>query len=127
MVEELYPRQRGTDEQLVLSNTEGVISKGYLIVANIDSGDEERKACASNDQTVKISLVKKKDFSCQGPSGRGVVYYDVTMKDKSALKMNREVLEDEDAPIDTEVFITDVTTGEDAYPFWPGNTQGLYA
>lgn len=31
--------------------------------------------------------------------------------------MNGKVLEDEEAPIDTDVFITDVTTGEDAYPF----------
>ena len=66
---------------------------------------------------MKIGLVKKNDFSCQGPGGRRVVYYDVTMKDKDALKMNREALEDEEAPIETEVFITDVTTGEDAYPF----------
>ena len=66
---------------------------------------------------MKIGLVKKNDFSCQGLGGRGVVYYDVTMKDKYALKMNGKVLEDEEAPIDTDVFITDVTTGEDAYPF----------
>jgi hypothetical protein len=78
MVEELYSRQRETDEQLVLSNTESVINKGCLIVANIDSGDEERKACAPNDQPVKIGLVEKKDFSYQGLGGRGVVYYDVT-------------------------------------------------
>lgn len=41
MVEELYSRQRVADEQLALSNAERVINKGHLIIANIDSGDEE--------------------------------------------------------------------------------------
>lgn len=80
-VEKLNSRQREAYEQVVLSNTDGITAKGLSLVMELDGGDEERKARASLDQLVKLDLAKKKDVSYQGFGGRGIVYYDTTIKD----------------------------------------------
>lgn len=94
----LNSRQREAYEQLVLSNPEGVTAKGLSLVMDFDGGDEERKARASLDQLVKFGLAIKKDFSYQGSGGRGIVYYDATIKDEHCFSMTREAPEVEEAP-----------------------------
>ena len=93
IAERLNSRQRDVYEQLVLSNTEGITAKGLALVVSFDGGDEERKARASLDQLVKYGLAKKKDFSYQGAGGRGVVFYDATIKDAERLGKTGEVKE----------------------------------
>ena len=101
-VAKLNSRQREAYEQLVLSNTEGITAKGLSLMMDFDGGDEERKARASLDQLVKFDLAKKKDASHQGSGGRGIVYYDATIKDEEKLDMAGEVPEVEEASEDAE-------------------------
>jgi len=101
-LEKLNSRQREAYDQLVLSNTEGLTAKRLSLVMDFDGGDEERKARASLDQLVKFDLAKKKDVSYQGCSGRGIVYYDATIKDEEKLDMAGEVPEVEEALEDAE-------------------------
>jgi hypothetical protein len=111
IVERLNSRQRDVYEQLVLSNTEGITAKGLALVVSFDGGDEERKARASLDQLVKYGLAKKKDFSYQGTGGRGVVFYDATIKDAESLGKTGEVEEV------SEGSRADTIEEDDAIPF----------
>ena len=101
-LEKLNSRQQEAYEQLILSNTEGITAKGLSLIMDFDGGDEERKARASLEQLFKFDLAKKKDFSYQGSGGRGVVYYDATIRHKNSLKMAGEVPEAEEAPEEME-------------------------
>jgi hypothetical protein len=92
-VDKLNSRQREAYEQLVLSATEGITAKGLALVVSFDGGDEERKARASLDQLVKFKLAKKKEFSYQGSGGRGVVFYDSSIRGEDYLTMVPEVPE----------------------------------
>lgn len=94
-IESLNTRQQEAYGQLVLSNKEGITAKGLLLAMSFDGGDEERKARASLDQLVKLKLAVKKDFSHQGAGGRGVVYFDATIKE--AVSRAGEVPEVEEA------------------------------
>ena len=112
-LEKLNSRQQEAYEQLVLSNTEGITAKGLSLVMDLEGGDEERKARASLDQLVKFDLAKKKDAPHQVFGGRGIVYYDATIKDEEKLGMAGEVPEAEEASEDIEGNFRD----EEHYPF----------
>jgi hypothetical protein len=116
-VDNLNSRQRETYEQLVLSATEGITAKGLALVVNFDGGDVERKARASLEQLVKFKLAKKKEFSYQGSGGRGIVFYDATIKDVEILKVGEEVPEDEEAPEGEETLSNGSIQDEEACPF----------
>jgi RecA-family ATPase len=116
-LDKLNTRQRETYEQLVLSATEGITAKGLALVVNFDGGDEERKARASLEQLVKFKLAKKKEFSYQGSGGRGVVFYDATIKDVLILKAGEEAPEDEEAPEGVETLSNGSIPDEEDCPF----------
>jgi hypothetical protein len=97
-VDKLNSRQREAYEQLALSATEGITAKGLALIVNFAGGDEERKARASLDQLVKFKLAKKKDFSYQGSGGRGVIFYDATIKNVETLGKTGEAPEAPEAP-----------------------------
>jgi len=97
-MEKLNVRQREVYQQLVLSGIEGLTAKGLALAMNFEGGDEERKARSSLDQLQKLGLAIKKEFSYQGSGGRGVVYYDATIKDEECLNVIQEGPEVEEAP-----------------------------
>jgi len=116
-VDKLNSRQRQAYEQLVVSATEGITAKGLAMIVNFDGGDEERKARASLEQLVKFKLAIKKDFSYQGCGGRGVVFYDATIKDVLILKAGGEAPEDEEAAEGVEILSNGSIPDEEVCPF----------
>ena len=87
------------------------------MIVNFDGGDEERKARASLEQLVKFKLAIKKDFSYQGCGGRGVVFYDATIKDVLILKAGGEAPEDEEAAEGVEILSNGSIPDEEVCPF----------
>jgi hypothetical protein len=116
-LDKLNSRQREAYEQLVLSATAGITAKGLALIVNFDGGDEERKARTSLEQLVKFKLAKKKEFSYQGSGGRGVIFYDVNVKDVEILKVGGEAPEDEEAPEGVETLSNGSIPDEEDCPF----------